>query len=197
MNSSLLVGKDYENNKNVVLNCDNNGILQNSKLQYYRNQARCFVISNYTTTNSASYNLIAINNPTGSNKKVFVYSINIKMNGAVTTNPVLAIKTFYSGSSGGTTDTGKNLKLGHTDASSVVRKNGFSVGADGINLFSIRTNFSQTTADYEEYLSFYDEMIELPAGYGIYISWSNADGTNNINASYQIRFIEVDDNQVL
>ena len=165
MTNNLILGRHYESNKNVPLQCDVNGHLSTkTKLMDERSNARAFVYSaniNFTGSSSDKY-LISIFNPSGSTVKVAIYSVKceISANASTSQNLVYRLRTITAAAGGTLENTNcVNLKLGHSTPNTnavEIRKNPstYTVGND-LDIQSTRTSSSSSDIDVKFVNQFY------------------------------------------
>lgn len=194
-NQTLMLGRNYETNKNTAIHTDEHGIFWD-KLKHCRMDGRCFVVNSTHSVATETNNIFAIYNPSGSDKKVAIYDIYFYCNSGAGSNNIQFQYIPFTGTlTGGTSLTGVNLKIGHTSATTTLKSNGFTTTGDLTQIHTIRTLFATSTIDISENTNYYNEMIELPAATGIYIKMTANTGLQNINFSYTVKFVELDDNQ--
>jgi hypothetical protein len=193
-----ILGKDYENNKNVQLHLDTHGIITR-KLAHERSNARCFAKAGYTSNSSTDYNVFTIFNKANSGKKIGIYHIDFNINTTgLTGDDVILFVGLISAYSGGISanNTAYNLKAGHNASSNDVEliKNGFSVTDIG-KIYLNKYKSTSTTTDNEKiiHVEFYNEYIELNPSTGLYLGYIGNNNNVNLHISYNIRFVEVEE----
>jgi len=203
---SLVYGKS--SNGNYTLNIKNNGLFWD-KLSYHRSLGDCYTLVGGTGLNSTDVTDKGIscifNNASG--KKVLVYFIDIDVIGKLTTgSSTISIETINSIPTG----------IYHSNADGNQCGNLLVGGALPTTLVSLKYGISNTdfTSDkvlFKEYIKHssdstdtdksykvnnYNEMIEIPYGYGIISRIQNANNTDNvtIQTGSTMKFIIVDEN---
>ena len=194
-----LTGINQTTNKLNVINIDDDGvILTSDKLRRLRARGKCFIMNAVGTTGSTStnYHILTLYNPSNSGKTLYVYNTEMSLNGSGLTTAYfqLQIKTLTSTPTGGTSKTGKCLKLGESNATAIGIQNGtVSVSSQIYSTRQVNSN-NTNDLDFHENIQFHEEMIEIPEGYGItLIGYRSA--SNNVYAYGNIKFIEVDSNE--
>lgn len=201
---SLVYGKN--SNGNYTLNIKNNGLFWD-KLSYHRSLGDCYTLVGGSSLNSTDVTDRGIsslfNNASG--KKVLVYFIDINVVGKLTTgSSTISIETINSIPTTGTSATGNqcgNLLVGGALPTTLISLK-YGITNTGFTtdkvLFKeyIKYSSNSTDTDKSYKVNNYNEMIEIPYGYGIISRIQNANNTDSvtIQTSSTMKFVIVDEN---
>jgi len=198
---SLIQGLNPTTNKKNILNIDNDGaLIISDKLRRLRARGKCYIMNAAGTTGTAgtSYHILTLFNSGNSGKTLYVYNTEMSLNGSGLTTAYfqLQIKTLSTLPTGGTSKTGKSLKLDEADASALGFQDA-SVSVDTQIYTTRQVNSNNANdLDFHENIQFHEEFIEIPAGYGVtLIGYRSA--SNNVYAYANIKFIEVDNTETI
>ena len=216
MEEICLVGINHETHKKNIIYTDDNGKIKvdesgkltdlvnemqtintqgvKSNLAYLRSLGKCYVVNGSGVTGSSNndYHMLSLYNPSGSGKTVYVYGGDFALNGSGLTSAFfqLQIKSITTRPTLGALKTAANLKLDGTAANAELLQNATVTG--GTNIYNSRQVNSNDAGDldYHQNIILFNEMVEIPEGYGIALNGFRS-ASNNVYFYYNVRFIEV------
>lgn len=164
------------------------GVTTNNSLRIKRAQQRCFMatMEGFSTSDT---NILTLLNPTGSGKVCYLYNIEAFCSATTTsaTTSLLTLKRITA-HSGGTDVSAQNLYLGSSTSADAETKKECSI-TSAADLLYLRHKIDSTVPFHFKMDDIQEEMIEIPEGQGICVTYSDND-SDNINFSCTLRWYE-------